>query len=731
MATTLFTTNYSGDYGKYYEFKAEAWEEKADNYVSTNQTTVFVNIYLRRINASSNGAWNSSGTGWSITIDGSTTIGTKAWDTRNTSDWQWLGSASKIITHNTDGSKTITISASHTGNSASGASKMGNASGNANFVLTIIPRKSTISATNADIGSVSNIFIDYNSDSFTHTLKYSFGSLSATIVENVQQTKSYPFKVPVSFYDQIPNAKSGIVTLTCITYNGNTEIGTSQATFKATASQDECTPDVEATILDINDDTKELTLDPQKLIKYRSTAQVKVTATAKHGATIKSITVNGQTITNNVITFENIEKDSFAIVATDSRTAPDGVGYSKTITKVAGTDFTMIDYIPLTLAAKFYRTAATSSTIKVEYSGNYFNKSFSSSKANSLKITWKWRLKGNTDWNDGGELTPTITDNKYNGTSSLGTFYDYKNQYDFLIVAKDELTTLNFQDIVKKGEPIYDWGVDGNGNNYLNVNGYLMNGQGSSVITLSGGKGTTGYMHAARLTITNSYANQPIIFEVVQRNSTGQIFLQFLNVSGTDPTIKEFSKTDTVNAYMHKYEPGVFDLYIQKTEGYDSIEITELKNGAYAQQRIKIEWQNLTVSELPEGYTTATVRQINGYSLSSFQLIPTVLFDNLSGTAGTITLSQSAANFNYLEIFYGKGGETLQSVKVFSPNGKGAILLTGYVENDNFVQLQIPKILINGTSITKGTSGLINFTDSTLHIYISDEVQLYKVLGYK
>lgn len=233
-------------------------------------------------------------------------------------------------------------------------------------------------------------------------------------------------------------------------------------------------------------------------------------------------------------------------------------------------------------------------------------------------------------------------------------------------------------------------------------------------------------MYAARLTITNSYANQPIIFEIVQRNRTGQIFLQFSNVSGTDPTIKEFSKINSVNAYIHKYEAGVFDLYIEKSEAYDSIEITALKNGIYAQQRIKIEWKNSTVTELPEGYTTATIQQI-----SNFQSTPTVLYDNSSGATGTITLSQSAANFSYLEIFYGKGGDTLQSVKVFSPNGKGATLVTGYVESTNMAQLQLPRIAISTTSITKKYNGLVNFSDTDAHIYISDEVQIYKVIGYK
>ena len=110
---TIFTSNYSGGYGYLYEFKAEAREEIPSDYIATNQTIVIVDIYLRRTNVSSNGAWNNYGTGWGINIDGTDNSGSSTWDTRNSSDWKYLGTASKRITHNADGSKTITISASH------------------------------------------------------------------------------------------------------------------------------------------------------------------------------------------------------------------------------------------------------------------------------------------------------------------------------------------------------------------------------------------------------------------------------------------------------------------------------------------------------------------------------------------------------------------------------------------------------------------------------------------
>lgn len=136
---TIFTSNYDGGYGNRYEFKAEASESNVST--ANNTSLVSVDIYVRRTDSSSSGAYNNDGTAWSITIDGTTTTGTSAWDTRNSTDWKYLGSASKTITHNSDGSRTITISASHTGNSSSGSSRMGNASGSGNFTLTQIARQ--------------------------------------------------------------------------------------------------------------------------------------------------------------------------------------------------------------------------------------------------------------------------------------------------------------------------------------------------------------------------------------------------------------------------------------------------------------------------------------------------------------------------------------------------------------------------------------------------------------
>jgi microcystin-dependent protein len=457
----LFTVNYNAAYGYLYDFKAEAWEVKADNYIQTNQTTVYVYVYMRRNKLSSQSAYNGYGTEWGITIDGDKKTGTTKWDTRNSVDWIWLGQHSKTITHNSDGSKEIYISAYHIGNSATGSSKMGEASGGANFVLTKIPRASSILANDANIESATTINISRADNSFTHTITYSFYDLTGTITTKTANA-SVGWTIPSSFYAKIPNSKTGVVTLTCTTYSGDSAIGTSTTTFTVTASEIKCKPTITATLIDANSTTVALTGSNAKLVKYKSTAKVTPTATAKNSATIKTITVNGTTVSGSYIQFTNVQSTTFKVVVTDSR------GYSDETTLKP----TIVNYIPLTLTAEFYRTAATSSTVKVKYSGNYFNASFGS-VSNVLTITWKYRKKGATSWTNGGTLTPTKSGNTYSGDVSLGTTFDYQTAYDFIIYSSDKVSSLNSQQPVKKGEPIYDWGVDKNGANYLNVNGGL------------------------------------------------------------------------------------------------------------------------------------------------------------------------------------------------------------------------------------------------------------------
>lgn len=80
--------------------------------------------------------------------------------------------------------------------------------------------------------------------------------------------------------------------------------------------------------------------------------------------------------------------------------------------------------------------------------------------------------------------------------------------------------------------------------------------------------------------------------------------------------------------------------------------------------------------------------------------VDTVLYNNTTGSNGTITLSSSAANFNYLKIFYRDNDSAYSSVIVYSPNGKRVNLMCFAASaGADAMYMKARDIYINGTSI--------------------------------
>ena len=90
--------------------------------------------------------------------------------------------------------------------------------------------------------------------------------------------------------------------------------------------------------------------------------------------------------------------------------------------------------------------------------------------------------------------------------------------------------------------------------------------------------------------------------------------------------------------------------------------------------------------------------------LIDWTTIRTRLYDNSTGTNGTVTLSQSSANFNYLMIYYRNNDNFYASVKVPSPNGKKAWLSCGWIGNSttdtSSYIMKCKTVNISGTQIT-------------------------------
>ena len=114
----------------------------------------------------------------------------------------------------------------------------------------------------------------------------------------------------------------------------------------------------------------------------------------------------------------------------------------------------------------------------------------------------------------------------------------------------------------------------------------------------------------------------------------------------------------------------------------------------------------------------------------TIQCKPTSLYDNGTGVTGNVPLSQTAANFSCLEIFFYAtiGGKKIyNSTRVYSPNEKKVSLITANAQN-NAMALSISLKTISGTTMTNDYNGT----------YMSfgapggtNEVYVYKVWGWK
>lgn len=141
-----------------------------------------------------------------------------------------LASGMLEVSHDADGSKTLTVSA-FSGQVWKDTGYLTATAAAQSFQLTAIPRATEPVMGAATMGETVRISLPRASSAFTHTLSYVFGSASGAIAENAGTEVQWT--VPESLAAEIPDSPSGTGTLTCKTYNGGTLIGTKTVTFTA------------------------------------------------------------------------------------------------------------------------------------------------------------------------------------------------------------------------------------------------------------------------------------------------------------------------------------------------------------------------------------------------------------------------------------------------------------------------------------------------------------------
>ena len=489
--TTLKTYDWIPGTGFRMSFYLEA------RYSSTEKNNIegnYSNIYTRLRSVVHAG--QGSGYGYNFTCSYAPTVS-------GSSQW-FLGteviteSAMTPIEHEEDGTKIITLSASGT------ISAIGlNFTISEDVVLDTIPRATTLLDQSGTIGH--NITINWTpaSDKFTHKLTYSFGSIKDEVL-GTDLKKSFPWTIPTKLYKEF-TGQSGKGTLKLTTYNGTTQIGSTQEVeLIIYANQSFSEPIIvpeQTSIKDINNTTIALTGAADTFILNQSKAFITLTFKTRNFGTLKSISVNGTTIANNKVTagkqstdgttiygleyeYGTLNTKQFVFRITDTR------NYTIEHTAVLS-DSIVVNYVPLTAVTTFKRITPTGGKVGLVFNGNYFNGSFGAS-SNSLTISYKYKKSTDSSYTTVNLVNNTdykISENTYySGTGSskqtitLAPTFDYKTQYDVQVVIKDKLTTLpTINAIISKGIPIMWWNgekvqingdlyvADENGENAVNV----------------------------------------------------------------------------------------------------------------------------------------------------------------------------------------------------------------------------------------------------------------------
>lgn len=119
--------------------------------------------------------------------------------------------------------------------------------------------------------------------------------------------------------------------------------------------------------------------------------------------------------------------------------------------------------------------------------------------------------------------------------------------------------------------------------------------------------------------------------------------------------------------------------------------------------------------------------------LDAYHLKEYVLYNNTTGTAGDVTLSDSASNYSYLEVFYyNASNDGRMSQKIYSPNGNTLTLNIIY-DNGTNCFFFVKHYSISGTTMTAGTEfrWRIATSGNPQRATTSTNITIYRVVGYK
>lgn len=282
--------------------------------------------------------------------------------------------------------------------------------------------------TSVELGQPVAITTAATNSAYRHRLRYSFGSASGTIAENVEGSSSWT--PPVSLASQIPNATSGIGTIYCDTYSGSTLLGTKSVGVTLTVPAS-VKPTAGTLSAAVTGDTSGTGLYVKGMGKAKLTLSG---AAGVYGSEIKSYQITGggwsaaaSTLTTGILATAG--EITFTGKVTDSR----GRTSDNVTCKI-----TVVDYSrPGVSAWTVYRCDADGNKKNAgTYAAVEINADFSAITGNSLTLTAAYKLATETGYSAEAALTN-------NGKTVIGGGnLSAAKTYDVRITVSDRYNTI-------------------------------------------------------------------------------------------------------------------------------------------------------------------------------------------------------------------------------------------------------------------------------------------------
>ena len=276
--------------------------------------------------------------------------------------WVKLVSGGFWAPHNADGTGSATVGSYY----SSGYGNM--PYGEFTLTLTKIARASqpsinTLPNNSPDITAGVACTIHMNKQAnFTHKVSYWFGNKKGTIATGVVDNCSWT--PPTSLLDQIPNASTGSGTISVETYSGSTKIGETKSCGFTLHLPNNSEPTI-GTITLTEQHAGVKAKNANVTVQQISKKLVSVPVSAKYSASIKTVTCDGVTLSNNNGTYtgyiSNKSNGTYKVTTTDSR----GLQSSNTVTQ------TFYEYAKPFINATLKRESETSAKGTLSVNGSY------------------------------------------------------------------------------------------------------------------------------------------------------------------------------------------------------------------------------------------------------------------------------------------------------------------------------------------------------------------------